>query len=561
MSAWPRSASRRLARSAKRSRADGEAGGDTRAVWLTPRAVGAPVWQATAEQIERAQGQRSGAAGTATRTATRRASPRRSSAGSIRRSPAAFWEPSGRSRTLRDDGARTRAHRPRARRSRGRASSPRRGNSRGGRLREHRRRGRADRPSRGSPRGASGTGHALTRGTARARRGCASAARGRAIASRPCSRIGPHASAAMLAGASVEPVWTRARPTSARAACSIASARSSRWCFSRPTADFYNGRAHDVCRGSPRCARRCRACADRAGSVGRRRRGPRRTAPRLGRRARARTRAPRSRSSGCRSITRSTCSTRAARPAPPRCIVHGAGGMCSSTRRNSAARRPAHARAPVLLHDLRLDDVELARVGARRGATPVLYDGSPSHRELGACSIEPGASAWPSSARRRSSDRLRWPNSGSGSASAGSCARARILSTGLAALARWLRLIYRARALHAQVASISGGTDIVSCLVLGLPVARVWRGEIQMPGLGLAVDVSTSRPSARASGKGGMSCTRAVPVDADRILERPRGSRHRSAFFERFQGVWRHGDCAEWTPHGGMRIHGRADAI
>jgi acetoacetyl-CoA synthetase len=91
------------------------------------------------------------------------------------------------------------------------------------------------------------------------------------------------------------------------------------------------------------------------------------------------------------------------------------------------------------------------------------------------------------------------------------------------------------------LASISGGTDIVSCFVLGNPTLPVWRGEIQGAGLGMAVDVFDDDgrpvPARRASW-----CAGCLFRHAGRVLERPDGAKYRAAYFERFPNVWCHGD-------------------
>ncbi|MEN9895769.1 MAG: Acetoacetyl-coenzyme synthetase, partial [Pseudomonadota bacterium] len=111
-----------------------------------------------------------------------------------------------------------------------------------------------------------------------------------------------------------------------------------------------------------------------------------------------------------------------------------------------------------------------------------------------------------------------------------------------------------------QLASISGGTDIVSCFVLGNPLKPVWRGEIQGPGLGLAVDVWDDEGHPVRLQKGELVCTKAFPSMPIGFWNDPDGSKYRAAYFERFDNVWCHGDFAEWTDHGGMIIHGRSDA-
>ena len=111
-----------------------------------------------------------------------------------------------------------------------------------------------------------------------------------------------------------------------------------------------------------------------------------------------------------------------------------------------------------------------------------------------------------------------------------------------------------------HLASISGGTDIVSCFVLGNPLKPVWRGEIQGPGLGLAVDVWDDEGRPVRGEKGELVCTRAFPSMPVKFWNDPDGAKYRAAYFERFDNVWCHGDFAEWTDHDGIVIYGRSDA-
>jgi acetoacetyl-CoA synthetase len=111
-----------------------------------------------------------------------------------------------------------------------------------------------------------------------------------------------------------------------------------------------------------------------------------------------------------------------------------------------------------------------------------------------------------------------------------------------------------------QLASISGGTDIVSCFVLGNPLEPVWRGEIQGPGLGLAIATLDDDGKPLSKGKGELSCVKAFPAMPIGFWNDPDGEKYRAAYFDRFPNVWVHGDFAEWTAHGGIIIHGRSDA-
>jgi acetoacetyl-CoA synthetase len=135
-----------------------------------------------------------------------------------------------------------------------------------------------------------------------------------------------------------------------------------------------------------------------------------------------------------------------------------------------------------------------------------------------------------------------------------------IASTGSPLSPEGFDYVYDAVAPHAQLASISGGTDIVACFVLGNPLEPVWRGEIQGPGLGMAIDVWDEEGRPLAAGKGELVCTRPFPSMPLGFWNDPEGVKYRATYFERFPGVWHHGDFAEWTEHGGVIIHGRSDA-
>ncbi len=137
-----------------------------------------------------------------------------------------------------------------------------------------------------------------------------------------------------------------------------------------------------------------------------------------------------------------------------------------------------------------------------------------------------------------------------------------ILSTGSPLLPASFDWVYGSVKRDVHLASISGGTDIVSCFVLGDPTAPVRRGEIQAPGLGMAVEVwgEDGRP-APPGAKGELVCTRAFPSMPVGFWNDPDGSKYRAAYFEHFERpVWRHGDWIEQTPSGGYVIHGRSDA-
>lgn len=135
-----------------------------------------------------------------------------------------------------------------------------------------------------------------------------------------------------------------------------------------------------------------------------------------------------------------------------------------------------------------------------------------------------------------------------------------LTSTGSPLSPEGFSFVYEGIKSDVQLASISGGTDIVSCFVLGNPLKPVWRGEIQGPGLGLAMDVWDDEGHSVRGEKGELVCTKAFPSMPVMFWNDPEGVKYRAAYFERFDNVWCHGDFAEWTSHGGIVIHGRSDA-
>jgi acetoacetyl-CoA synthetase len=112
-----------------------------------------------------------------------------------------------------------------------------------------------------------------------------------------------------------------------------------------------------------------------------------------------------------------------------------------------------------------------------------------------------------------------------------------------------------------QLASITGGTDIVSCFALGNPLLPVYRGEIQCRGLGMKVEVWNDDGKPVTGVKGELVCSAPFPSMPVGFWNDPDGSRYRAAYFERFPGVWHHGDYAVLTERGGLVILGRSDAV
>jgi len=136
-----------------------------------------------------------------------------------------------------------------------------------------------------------------------------------------------------------------------------------------------------------------------------------------------------------------------------------------------------------------------------------------------------------------------------------------VLSTGSPLLPEGFDYVYQNIKRDVCLSSISGGTDIVSCFVLGNPAGPVWRGEIQAKGLGMAVEVFDEQGKPVKEEKGELVCTRPFPSMPVGFWNDPDGSKYRAAYFDKYPNVWRHGDWSEITAHGGIVIYGRSDAV
>ncbi|NOT44746.1 MAG: acetoacetate--CoA ligase [Acidobacteria bacterium] len=247
---------------------------------------------------------------------------------------------------------------------------------------------------------------------------------------------------------------------------------------------------------------------------------------------------------------------------PPKAIVHGAGGTLLQ-----------HLKEHQLHCDVQPGDRVFyfttcgwmmwnwLLTALASGATLLLYDGSPVHPDAGVLfdlADREGITLFGTSARYLAAvDKAGLAPMRTHALSA----LRTITSTGSPLAPGTFAFVYRAIKADVHLASISGGTDIVSCFVLGNPVAPVWTGEIQTRGLGMAVEVfdDDGRPVEGRIGE--LVCTRPFPSMPLGFWNDPDGTRYHQAYFDRFPGVWHHGDLAEVTPHGGFVIHGRSDAV
>ena len=245
----------------------------------------------------------------------------------------------------------------------------------------------------------------------------------------------------------------------------------------------------------------------------------------------------------------------------PKCMVHGAGGTLLQ-----------HLKELVLHTDLTRDDriMYFTTCGWMMwnwlvsslavGSTVVLYDGAPILRGR--------AIMWDIVAEERIAvfgTSAKWlaltEKEGARPRETHDLSRLRaILSTGSPLAEESFDYVYRDVKADVRLSSISGGTDIISCFALGDPTLPVYRGELQTRGYGMRVEVWNEDGESVVEVPGELVCTAPFPSMPVAFWNDPDGSRYRAAYFEKWPGVWSHGDYAELTEHGGVIIHGRSDA-
>lgn len=135
-----------------------------------------------------------------------------------------------------------------------------------------------------------------------------------------------------------------------------------------------------------------------------------------------------------------------------------------------------------------------------------------------------------------------------------------IASTGSPLVPESFDYVYQSIKSDVQLASISGGTDIVSCFMLGSPISPVYRGEIQKRGLAMAVEAWDDQGQPVRGDKGELVCAKPFPSMPIGFWKDDDGQKFRDAYFARFPNTWTHGDLVEITEHGGVVVYGRSDA-
>lgn len=246
----------------------------------------------------------------------------------------------------------------------------------------------------------------------------------------------------------------------------------------------------------------------------------------------------------------------------PKCIVHGAGGTLIQ-----------HIKEHSLHCDIGPEDrvFYFTTCGwmmwnwlvsaLTAGATIILYDGSPfldDGRGLWKMAEDEAVTVFGTSAKFisalekagvRPRDEFDLP------------ALKTILSTGSVLAPESFDYVYDAISAEVQLSSISGGTDIISCFAGGNPLLPVRRGELQCLALGMQVQIYNDDGEAVIGQNGELVCSNAFPSMPVGFWNDPDDQKYHAAYFDRFPGVWAHGDYAEITPNGGMVIYGRSDAV
>ncbi len=245
---------------------------------------------------------------------------------------------------------------------------------------------------------------------------------------------------------------------------------------------------------------------------------------------------------------------------PPKCIVHGAGGVLLQHRKEHVLHcdfRPGERAFYFTTCGWMMWNWLVSALAS--GTTILLWDGAPlaPPEVLWRYADEEQAQHFGTSARYLAAVEKAGVRPG---AMVGMGALRSILSTGSPLLPESFDWVYREVKRDVRLSSISGGTDILSCFVLGSPDLPVRRGEIQCRGLGMRVEVrgGDGRPLVAETGE--LTCSAPFPSMPVGFWNDPDGVQYRRTYFSRWPGVWCHGDYAELQPEGGLRILGRSDA-
>lgn len=245
----------------------------------------------------------------------------------------------------------------------------------------------------------------------------------------------------------------------------------------------------------------------------------------------------------------------------PKCMVHGVGGTLI-----------AHVKELALHTDLKREDriFYFTTCGwmmwnwlvssLSQGATIMLYDGSPFHpgpQVLWEYAQDEGITIFGTSARYLDAVE----NAGYLPGKEVDLTPLKtICSTGSPLSVESFKFVYREIKKDLCLSSISGGSDIVGCFALGNPIGPVYAGQLQVRGLGMAVEAWDDEGKPLIGEKGELVCTKPFPNMPIYFWNDPDNKKYLSAYFETYPGVWHHGDFCEITPEGGVIMYGRSDA-
>ena len=246
----------------------------------------------------------------------------------------------------------------------------------------------------------------------------------------------------------------------------------------------------------------------------------------------------------------------------PKCIVHGAGGTLIQHLKEHQLHCDIGAGDRVFYFTTCGWMMWNWLVSAlASGATLVLYEGSPFYpdgRALFDLADDVGITLFGTSPRFLDAA----AKAGLSPATTHDLATVRtITSTGSPLAPERFDFVYEKIKHDVHLASISGGTDIVGLFAGGNPNGPVWRGEIQARTLGMKVEVFDEAGRSVRGQKGELVCTMPFPSMPVGFWNDPDGRKYHAAYFDRFPGVWCHGDYVELTDHDGVIIYGRSDAV
>ncbi|MBM4320526.1 MAG: acetoacetate--CoA ligase, partial [Deltaproteobacteria bacterium] len=194
------------------------------------------------------------------------------------------------------------------------------------------------------------------------------------------------------------------------------------------------------------------------------------------------------------------------------------------------------------------------------GSTVLLFDGSPFHPDpstLFCLAEQEGMTVFGTSARYIAAVE----KSGLVPGKSHDLAALRaVLSTGSPLAPESFHHVYRDWKSDVCLSSISGGTDLISCFALGCPLLPVFAGELQCPGLGMKIAAYDQDGEPLVGTQGELVCRAPFPSMPVSFWNDPDGAKYRAAYFERFPGIWHHGDFVEITEQRGVIIYGRSDA-